>query len=150
MKLNMSMIAAFGWMLLSASSQAWAADPLSQTWATDWSAKRLDAVVALYAPQPVFLPTIGPRWVGLAVIRKNFAGLLKMYDPHVVLHSIETGRSGKLGYDSGTYNETITPVKGGKSIPSGGAYLFLFQRERSGEWKILEQTWTSFDQPPKL
>jgi hypothetical protein len=49
----------------------------------------------------VFLPTIGPRWVGLAAIRRNFAGLLENYDPHVVLHSLETARSGRLGYDSG-------------------------------------------------
>ena len=143
-------IAAFGCVLLSASNPAQAAGSLSEKWAADWSAKKLDAVIALYAPEPVFLPTIGPRWVGLAAIRKNFAGLLENYDPHVVLHSLETARSGTLGYDSGTYEETITPVKGGKPIPSRGAYLFLFQREKGGAWKILEQTWTSFDAPPKL
>ena len=150
MKPTAFMIAAFGWMLLSASIPAQAADSLSDKWAEDWSAKKLDAVIALYAPEPVFLPTIGPRWVGLAAIRRNFAGLLENYDPHVVLHSLETARSGTLGYDSGTYEETITPVKGGKPIPSRGAYLFLFQREKGGAWKILEQTWTSFDAPPKL
>ncbi|HWY16421.1 MAG TPA: nuclear transport factor 2 family protein [Rhizomicrobium sp.] len=150
MKLTVSMIAVFGCVLLSASSPAHAAGSLSEKWAADWSAKKLDAVIALYAPEPVFLPTIGPRWVGLAAIRKNFAGLLDNYDPHVVLHSLETARSGTLGYDSGTYEETITPVKGGKPIPSRGAYLFLFRREKGGAWKILEQTWTSFDAPPKL
>ena len=97
---------------------AWAASSLSQTWATDWSAKKLGAVAALYAPESIFLPTIGPRWVGLAVIRKNFAGLLKMYDPHLVIHSLETGRSGRLGYGSATYEETITSVSGGKPMPS--------------------------------
>jgi uncharacterized protein (TIGR02246 family) len=150
MRLTTLMIAAVGWALLPANNSACAAGSLSQAWAADWSANKLDAVIALYAPQPVFLPTIGPRWVGLAAIRKNFAGLLENYDPHVVLHSLETGRSGTLGYDSGTYEETITPVKGGKAIPSRGAYLFLFQREKGGAWKILEQTWTSFDAPPKL
>ena len=151
MNLNASMIAAIAWMLLSsASSPVRAADSLSNEWAANWSAKKLDAVIALYAPEPVFLPTIGPRWVGLAVIRKNFAGLLETYDPHVVLHSLESARSGRLGYDSGTYEESITPMKGGRPIPSRGAYLFLFQRENGGDWKILEQTWTSFDPPPKL
>jgi ketosteroid isomerase-like protein len=144
------MIAVFTWILLSASSLAEAADPLSEEWTADWSAKKLDAVIALYAPEPVFLPTIGPRWVELAAIRKNFAGLLENYHPHVVVHSLEIGSSGRLGYDSGAYEETITPVKGGKPIPSQGAYFFLFQREKGGAWKILEQTWTSFDAPPKL
>jgi ketosteroid isomerase-like protein len=40
--------------------------------------------------------------------------------------------------------------QGGKPIPSRGAWLFLFQREKGGAWKILEQTWTSFGAPPKL
>src|SRR5580704_3115363 len=96
MKVTASMIAAFALVFSSASSAAQATDSLSQEWATDWSAKKLDAVIALYAPEPVFLPTIGPRWVGLAAIRKNFAGLLENYDPHVVLHSLETARSGRL------------------------------------------------------
>ncbi len=147
---TISVIAALAWVLSSTTSPVCAADSLSETWAAEWSAKKLDAVVALYAPEPVFLPTIGPRWVGVAAIRKNFAGLLENYNPHIVLHSLGTSRSGRLGYDSGTYEETITPVKGGKPIPSRGAYLFLFQREKGGAWKILEQTWTSFDQPPKL
>src|ERR1700688_3833372 len=129
MRLTMPILAGLGCVLLSTGSIANPAGSLSETWAADWSAKKLDAVIALYEPEPVFLPTIGPRWVGLAAIRKNFAGLLENYDPHVVLHSLETGSAGRLGYDSGTYEETITPVKGGKPIPSRGAYLFLFQRE---------------------
>src|ERR1700722_14581801 len=92
MRLIRSMTAAVVWMLLSASGPA-VASSLSEEWAADWSAKKLDGVIALYAPAPVFLPTIGPRWVGLAAIRKNFAGLLGNYDPHVVLHSLEAARS---------------------------------------------------------
>ena len=126
------------------------AESLSAEWAADWSARRLEAVMTLYAPEPVFLPTIGPRWEGAGVIRKNFASLLAMYRPHVVLHSIKTESSGDLAYDSGTYDESIVPVKRGKPIVAKGAYLFLFQQQENGDWKILEQTWTDFEQPPKL
>jgi ketosteroid isomerase-like protein len=149
MKLSALMVGAFAAVISVASSFASPAS-LSQEWATDWSGKKLDAVLALYAPAPVFLPTIGPRWTGLATIRKNFAGLLANYDPHIVLTSLETGTSGRFGYDSGTYDETITPMKGGKPIPSRGGYLFLFERGTDGAWKILEQSWGSFDPPPKL
>ena len=45
---------------------------------------------------------------------------------------------------------TSSMKQGGKPIPSRGAWLFLFQREKGGAWKILEQTWTSFGAPPKL
>ena len=117
---------------------------LSAQWAADWSAKKLDAVMAGYAPQPIFLPTIGPRWVGAADIRKNCAGLLATYNPHIAVHSLQTAESGDLAYDSGTYDETLVPAKAGKPIAAKGAYLFLFQRQKNGAWKILEQTFTSF------
>jgi len=40
-------------------------------------------------------------------------------------------------------------VKGGKAIHAQGTYLFLFKRVGRGRWKIVEQTWTSFE-PAKL
>jgi uncharacterized protein (TIGR02246 family) len=141
--------------LVAASLCGWtcsahAQDTLSAQWATQWNAKNLAAVMELYAPRPAFLPTIGPRWAGTDNIRKNFSGLLTTYDPHISLRSIASENSGELAYDSGTYDETITPVKGGKPIASKGSYLFLFQRQPDGSWKILEQTWTSDGPPPKL
>ena len=115
---------------------------VSQQWAGYWNAKNLKAVMALYAPEPVFHPTVGPAWEGAAAIRKNFAGLLKDYDPDITLHSERSETSGTLGYDSGTYGETIARVKGGAPIKARGSYLFLFQKQKRGGWKILEQTWT--------
>ena len=132
-------------LLLAGPASAATPSALSAQWAADWSAKKLDAVMAGYAPQPVFLPTIGPRWVGAAAIRKNCAGLLATYNPHIVLRSLETQASGDLAYDSGTYDETLLPVKGGKPIAAKGGYLFMFQKQTNGDWKILEQTFSSFD-----
>src|ERR1700722_791311 len=98
-------------------------ESLSMEWAADWSAKNLEAVMTLYAPEPVFLPTVGPRWEGTGVMRKNFASILALYKPHIVLHSIKSEISGDLAYDSGTYKESITPIKRGKPIVMEGAYL---------------------------
>jgi len=122
---------------------------VSTAWAANWNAKYLDAVMKLYAPEPVFLPAIGPRWTGAAAIRKNFAGLLAIYNPHLVLHPVKIEFSGDLAYDSGAYEETVMPVKGGAPIRAKGNYLFLFKRAANGNWKILEQTWTSL-KPVKL
>lgn len=115
---------------------------ISQQWAGYWNAKNMKAVIALYAPEPVFHPTVGPTWEGAAEIRKNFAVLLKDYDPDITLHSLRSETSGMLAYDSGTYDETIARVKGGAPIKARGSYLFLFQKQKRGGWKILEQTWT--------
>jgi len=127
------------------TAYAQAPQSLSTEWAADWSSKNLDAVMRLYAPEPVFLPTVGAGWEGTDSIRKNFAGILATYSPHIVLHSTKSETSGTLAFDSGTYDETITPVKGGKPIPAKGDYLFVFQKQKNGDWKILEQTWTELE-----
>ena len=133
----------------SAANAAAPGASLSYDWAALWSAKKLDAVIALYAPEPVFLPTSHARWTGLGAIRENFAALLAQFNPDIRLHSIKSEASGDLAYDSGSYVETIAPVKGGKSLHFQGDYLFVFHRQRNGEWKILEQTFTNYD-PAKL
>ena len=132
------------------SCPALAQDSLAGQWAELWNAKKLDAVMQLYAPEPVFLPAIGPRWSGTSVIRTNFAGLLAHYNPQLNLHGIRRQASGDLAYESGIYDEIITPVDGGKAIPAKGSYIFVYQRQSGGDWKILEQTWTSDAPLPKL
>ncbi|MGD0142978.1 MAG: hypothetical protein ABSC92_07455 [Rhizomicrobium sp.] len=118
---------------------------LSAVWAGDWSAKNLDAVMQLYAPKPVFLPTVGQSWDGLPAIRKNCANLLAKFNPHIVLHSIWSEKSETLAYDSGSYDETLVLTARGKPIHSKGNYLFVFERRASGPWKILEQTFTELE-----
>jgi ketosteroid isomerase-like protein len=118
---------------------------LSSIWAADWSAKNLDTVMQLYAPGAVFLPTVGASWDGTSAIRKNCAGLQAKFNPHIVAHSIWTETSGALAYDSGTYDETLVPIAGGKTIHAKGNYIFIFQRRANGPWKILEQTFTELE-----
>jgi ketosteroid isomerase-like protein len=122
---------------------------ITQQWAADWRSKKLDAIMVLYASEPVFSPGAGGRWVGAAVIRKNFAAVLAQYTADLDLQSLRSSSSGELGYDSGSYEEVVTPVRSGATLHYKGNYLFLFQRQKTGAWKILEQTWTAYD-PAKL
>lgn len=135
----------FGAFLAQAAHAAPVSD-LTQQWAGYWNAKNLEATLTLYAPEPTFLPTSGERWEGTAAIRKNFARLLKRFDPRLTMQSIKSETSGNLAYDSGSFDEVLAPAKGGRAIHAKGHYLFVFQRKskRSG-WKILEQVWTQVD-----
>ena len=148
-RLRAAVIAALSITLLSAAARAQQPTDISAQWAGYWNAKNLSAVLTLYGGDPVFCPTNGHSWSGVAQIRKHFAGLLAVYDPRIVLASLRSETAGDLAYDSGTYEETIAPVKGGKAIHAAGTYLFLFKRDRHKHWQIVEQTWTSFD-PVKL
>jgi len=122
---------------------------LSDAWAAAWSAKDLDAIVGLYAPEPVFLANSGERWTGIDEITTNFAMGLSEFTPKLSLHSVRSLCSGNLAFDSGTYDETITGRQSGAAGQVSGNYLFVFQRQKTGEWKILEQTFTQYD-PGKL
>jgi ketosteroid isomerase-like protein len=136
-------IAAAGLMAaMSGASGAELPRDVSATWASNWSAKKLDAVMRLYAPQPVILPASGERWEGTETIRRNLADQLARFNIDIRLQSRLGAMAGELGYDSGTYDETIVPLKYGKPRHFVGSYLFLFQMQADGEWKILEQSWT--------
>lgn len=116
---------------------------LSVQWAAGWSAKDLDGLMALYAPEPVFLTASGERWEGAATIRAHFAEGLAEYNPQLAVKSVKSEASGDLAYDSGSYEETTTAVHGsGGAIRAKGSYLFVFRRQTDGSWKILEQVWT--------
>lgn len=151
MRCRLRLVAMAGLLIVMSGAVARAEQPVDvgAQWAGYWNAKNLSAVLALYGPEPVFCPTNGHSWNGIASIRKNFAGLLAVYDPRIVLTSLRSETAGDLAYDSGTYEEVIAPVKGGKAIHAAGTYLFLFKREKTRHWKIVEQTWTSFE-PVKL
>lgn len=131
--------------LLMAEAPALSPTPveLSARWAAGWSAKDLDGLMALYAPEPVFLTASGERWEGAETIRAHFAEGLAEYNPQLAVKSLKSETSGDLAYDSGSYEETTTAVHGsGGAIRAKGGYLFVFQRQTDGGWKILEQVWT--------
>ena len=128
-----------------ASAPANAADALaqvSQDWASDWQAKNLDAVLALYTDDAVFLDADGSRVTGRRAIHEFFATVLKQYSAKPTMQSVVNAASGDLGYDSGTYDEIATPVNNpAGAIQTHGSYLVVLRRVH-GHWLIVEQVWT--------
>jgi len=131
--------------LMATSANAASIDALarpSQDWAREWQAKRLDAVLALYTPDAVFLDASGSRVAGQRALRKFFASVLAQYSAMPSLHSVESSASGDLGYDWGDYSEVITPLANpAGAIQTHGTYLVILKRV-SGHWLIATQMWT--------
>jgi uncharacterized protein (TIGR02246 family) len=147
--------AAFGLLACFASAPACAAPTppdvaqLSQDWARDWQAKRLDDVMTLYAPDAVFVTGDGTRVTGTAAIRDFFASVLKAYSAKIFMRSVDGGSSGDLAYDGGEYHELITPVAPGVAkIATHGGWLIVARRI-DGHWRIAEQMWNSVE-PVKI
>jgi uncharacterized protein (TIGR02246 family) len=118
---------------------------VSEQWAKHWSAKNLEAVVALYADDAVFLPSNGSRFTGRAAIRDLFAKALASYTPELQVHSKVTGQSGDLAYDSGEYEEMST--SGGVARTGRGNYLVVLRRDAEKRWRIVEHMWTDAPAP---
>jgi uncharacterized protein (TIGR02246 family) len=113
---------------------------ISERWAKEWTAKNLEALVALYAEDAVFLPATGSRVTGRTAIRELFAGALASHPSQLQVHSEATEQSGHLAYDSGEYEE-LSPS--GDVIPSGrGNYLLVVRRQGKNRWRIVQHMWT--------
>jgi uncharacterized protein (TIGR02246 family) len=106
-------------------------------WAVAFRASDVDAIVALYAPDAMFLGT-GSRTVVLktAEIRQYFERALLTDRPHgAVLESravmpLSDGAVVITGLD------TTTAVRDGKTITSPGRVTFVIAK-RGAEWKIV-------------
>jgi ketosteroid isomerase-like protein len=131
-------------VLLFAVSLLRAAGPpvvidIGATWGSDWSAKKLDHIMTLYATDAIFFTTDGARFAGAPAIRDFFQKTLAVNDPNIHMHRVASVRSGSLAYESGDYRETI--VTGGHATDYQGNYLFVL-RHQNGQWLIAEQMWT--------
>jgi uncharacterized protein (TIGR02246 family) len=114
-------------------------------WAEYWRQKQLEDVVALYAPDAVFLTGTGDRISGRNAIRAVFKTAMEGHTSDLTPRSLVTEISGNLAYDSGDYLETIIPASGVAKTELKGNYVIVFKRQRSGKWLIIEHVWT--DEP---
>jgi uncharacterized protein (TIGR02246 family) len=111
-------------------------------WAEYWRQKQLDKVVALYAPDAVFLTGTGDRFSGREAIRAIFKTAMQGHTSDLTPRSLVTEISGNLAYDSGDYLETIIPASGVAKTELKGNYVIVFKRQPSGKWLIIEHVWT--------
>lgn len=115
---------------------------LRDTWALDLHQKKVEATLALYAPDAVFVQPDGSRVEGTAAIRTLFQTITATFDSDLRFASERVKVSGDLAFDSGSYTETLVMRSTGKKMQSRGSYLTVYRKQDSGEWKILEQVWT--------
>jgi uncharacterized protein (TIGR02246 family) len=111
-------------------------------WAEYWRQKKLDDVVALYAPDAVFLTGTGDRFSGREAIRAIFKTAMEGHTSDLTPRSLVTEVSGNLAYDSGDYLETIIAASGVARKELKGNYVIVFKRQPTGRWLIIEHVWT--------
>ncbi len=119
---------------------------LEEDWRTGWLAGDTDALLALFADDPVLMPWGQPAVSGKETIRSLYQAVFREYSFKSETKVMEIESSGDLGFFWCTYKMTATPKAGGSHLEEEGKSMFIVKRER-GSWKIARLIDNS-DRPP--
>lgn len=108
---------------------------LAEDWRSGWLAGDTDALLSLYADDPVLMPWGQPTVFGKDAIRPLYQSVFKEYSIESQTRLMDVEASGDLGYFWSTYTLTATPKAGGEAFEEEGKSLFIVKREH-GAWKI--------------
>jgi uncharacterized protein (TIGR02246 family) len=106
------------------------------------------AVAALYTDDAVEMPPNETMLKGRSAIEQNYqkefasGNTLSAFS----LTHIRTEAAGDIGYDVGTYQQTMTPAGATAPISDTGKYVVILKRA-AGAWKVSCAIYNS-DQPP--
>jgi uncharacterized protein (TIGR02246 family) len=109
---------------------------LAGAWRAGWLAGNADALVSLYADDPVLMPWGQPTVFGKDAIRALYQSVFKEYTIKSQIRLMDVEVSGDLGYFWCTYALTATAKAGGASREEEGKSVFIVKREHGGTWKI--------------
>lgn len=109
---------------------------LAADWRTSWLAGDADALILLYAEDPVLMPQDQPAVFGRKAIRSLYQSILKDYQIRSEGRLMDVEASGDWGYFWSTYTLTATPKSGGQPLKSSGKSVFIVKRQPDGAWKI--------------
>lgn len=107
----------------------------TQRWISAFNHKSTEEIVALYAPDAVFLGTSSPLLRDTpALVRDYFKGLANLGDSHIATGEHRVQLLGDVAISSGYY--TRTSQEGGKSVAAPARFTFVYAR-RNGTWLIV-------------
>jgi uncharacterized protein (TIGR02246 family) len=109
---------------------------LAAHWRSGWLAGDVDALLSLYADEPVLMPQGQPAVHGKDAIRPLYQAILQEVTIQSEGALMEVEASGDWGYFWSTYKLTATHKTGGEAVESEGKSLFIVRRQRDGAWKI--------------
>jgi peptidoglycan-N-acetylglucosamine deacetylase len=120
---------------------------LRQQWASNLRDKKVDACVAMYAPDAEFVQPDGTSIRGSASIQKLFKTITATFDSDLVFDSKQLWSIGDEATDSGTYREVLTTRAAGKQALYTGGYSTVYHHNPDGRWLIAKMTWIGSGDP---
>ena len=103
------------------------------------------AIAALYTEDAVEMPPNAPAVKGRAAIQQHYEKELKSGKvSRFTLKHLETRSAGDIGYDVGTYDQSMTPA-GGAEMADTGKFVVVLKRT-GGDWRVAYAIYNS-DRP---
>ena len=115
---------------------------ITQEWVLACNTKHLDDLLELYSPDALVLRSNYPPIRGAAAIREFFFGALDAGLGDVEIDPLRIDLVGDMAYEAGRCKALI-PGAAGKRREERGKYLWVLQKEPSGEWKVVADCWSS-------
>jgi uncharacterized protein (TIGR02246 family) len=118
---------------------------LSDDWARNWNAGKLDGVVAAYSEDAVYLPPHHEAVHGRDAIREYLKAPLGHGVSDLAFDVTYIKQQGPIAWDVGTYRMSI-PQSDGAKKEDHGKYLSVWRRIGK-KWLLVADAWSS-DLPP--
>ena len=115
---------------------------ITQEWVLACNTKHLDDLLELYASDALVLRSNYPPIRGAAAVREFFFGALDAGLGEVEIDPLRVDVVGDLAYEAGRCKALI-PSSTGKRREERGKYLWVLQRQPTGEWKVVADCWSS-------
>jgi len=114
---------------------------IGNEWAQNWNAGDLEKVVAVYAPDAVYLPPHHEAVHGRDAIRGYLQGPRSHGVSDLAFDVTYIKQSGDVAWDVGTYRMSV-PQNDGSRHEDHGKYLTVWKRAGT-KWLIAADAWSS-------
>ncbi len=84
----------------------------------------------------VYLPPDGLPVRGKPALASLIGSFYEAFEAEIEMVSEETILMGDWAFQWGTIKGTVSPLDGGDSTPLNGKWVYLYQRQPDGTWKI--------------
>lgn len=114
----------------------------TESYTKAFNAKQVPDLLGLYADNSTFMPPNEPIIRGRDALKNFYTDLFSKGATDLKLTVNEVSGSGPIAYQSGTYEMSYKPAKGGDEGRDRGKYLFVL-RNMAGTWRYEYSMWNS-------
>ncbi len=112
------------------------------------NASDVDRVIALYAPDGVFMPQHFPTQVGAVAVRKAYEAVFETITLDIAFEVLEVEKlSEEWAYARTTSIGTAAVNATGEKSAESNQELFLLNKRPDGEWKIARYIFSTMNPP---